>query len=139
MRVALPINGSRVSTVLDFADRLLLADVASGRVPKTREIPFPQTLLSTRVAELRDMGVDTVICGAISNPLASMISHSGIDLVTGITGDVNQVVEAYVAGELRQMKFLLPGFFGPAKQMGRCGRGGRYRGGRGAGWARKAR
>ena len=131
MRIACPIDDSHVSTVFDFADKLLLVDVVNNRILKQGETPFPQTLAPIRVGKLRELRVDTVICGAISNALAAMVWHSGINLVTGITGDAGQVLDAYLNGKLHRPQYLLPGF-GPT---GRCGwwrgRGRRFRGGRG--------
>ncbi len=131
MRIAMPIHGSYVSTVFDFADRLLLVDIANNQTLKEDETFFPQTLPSIRVGKLRELGVNTLICGAISNALAAMIWHSGINLVSGITGEARQILDAYMKGQLYRPQYLLPGF-GPT---GRCGwwRGGgrRFRGGRG--------
>ena len=110
MRIALPTNEELVSTVFDFADRLVLMDIRTGEVFNRGEADFVEKLASLRVARLRSLGVDTLICGAISEAVAMMIQHSGIELVSGIRGHVSEVVGAYIDGELHRACYRLPGF-----------------------------
>jgi predicted Fe-Mo cluster-binding NifX family protein len=110
MRIALPIDGKLVSTVFDFAERLCLVDIEAGRVRKQQEVDFADKLASLRVAQLKRLGIDALICGAISEPVAMMIHHSGIDLLSGITGDVDDVVSAYMDSRLDRPQYRLPGF-----------------------------
>lgn len=122
MRIAVATEGSHVATVFDFARTLTVVDRAEGRITGENLVAFPETLPSIRAEALKNLGVDTLICGAISNPVAAMLSHSGINLVPGITGDTKRVLAAYLGGNLhRGNQFLLPGL-GPS---GRCGWGAR--------------
>lgn len=122
MRIAVATEGSQVATVFDFARTLTVVDRAEGGITGENHVAFPETLPSIRAEALRSLGVDTLICGAISNPVAAMLSHSGISLVPGITGDTKRVLAAYMGGNLhRGNQFLLPGL-GPS---GRCGWGAR--------------
>ena len=110
MRIALPISGTHVSTVFDFAERLALVEIENNAISRRRGIDFAERIVSMRVAQLRKLEIDVLICGAISESAAMMINHSGIRLVQGITGGVDSVVEACVKGELNRPCYLLPGF-----------------------------
>ena len=70
------------------------------------------------------LGVEVLICGAISRPLAEMITDSGIRLIPFLSGDVEEVIQAFLAGNLPNSAFLMPGC---------CGRRRRFRSGRGRG------
>ena len=131
MRIALPIAETRVATVFDFADKMTIADIVGMRVSSRQDVQIPEPLPSIRVGRLRELNVNTLICGAISNMLAAMVWHSGIEVVPGITGEVEAVLDAFMNGRLAGAQYSLPG----AGQTGRCGwwhgRGRRFRGGRG--------
>jgi len=44
---------------------------------------------------LTGLGVDTLICGAISRPLAYMVTTAGINLIAWISGQVEDVLQAF--------------------------------------------
>ncbi|MBN1574977.1 MAG: NifB/NifX family molybdenum-iron cluster-binding protein [Chitinispirillaceae bacterium] len=117
MRIAVAIDGTRVSTVFDFTEKLVLVEVEGGAITGIREIHFPEKIVSLRVARLKNLKVDTLICGAISEPAAMMIRHCGIRLVQGISGEIENVVEAFIKGIIENSRFFLPGFGHPSGEM----------------------
>lgn len=120
MRIALPVTGSQLATVFDYARDLLLVDIGdSGETARTK-VALPNTLPSIRARTLVEQHVNTLICGAISNPLAAMIWHSGVDVIAGVTGDIDDVIQAFIRRELHLPRYLLPGL----GASGRCGWGG---------------
>ncbi|MBD3322673.1 MAG: hypothetical protein GF350_16345 [Chitinivibrionales bacterium] len=130
MRLVVPVSGTSVATVFDFAHTLMVVDIMSMSVSEKQILSLPQSLPSIAVGKLRELKANTLICGAISNALAAMVWHSGIEVVSGITGEVDSVVMAYMQGRLAQPQYLLPGA-GPGGRCGwwrGCGR--RFRGGR---------
>jgi predicted Fe-Mo cluster-binding NifX family protein len=131
MRIVLPISVTRVATVFDFADALMVVDVVGTRISSKQILRFTESLPSVRACKLRELKAGTLICGAISNMLAAMVWHSGIEVIPGITGDADTVVQAFLDGQLARPQYLLPG----AGPRGRCGwwkgHGRRFRGGRG--------
>jgi predicted Fe-Mo cluster-binding NifX family protein len=69
--------------------------------------------------------VDALICGAISWPLELALTSAGIEVIAQTCGDVDEVLEAFLAGQLEQEKFLMPGCCGRRRRFrkGRRGRG----------------
>jgi len=122
MRFALPIWQSRVSPVFDTAGKLLVVDADDGREVARTEETIGSLLQPYKVQRLCELGVQALICGAISRPLACLVAQSGIALVPWIAGDVEEVVRGYLKGRLPEPRFLMPG-------AGRCRR--RRGGGRG--------
>lgn len=128
MKVAVPVWGNNVSTVLDFSDSLLIVDFEGGRIKDRLRVDFVEKTIVGKAARLREHGVQVLLCGAISRPLENMISASGIRVVPFLRGTVDEVIEAYFSGRLQDARFVLPGC-----RQGRGGRGrglGRRRGGR---------
>ena len=129
MKIAIPIYNDSISNVFDFAHRLLLVDIENGKEANRSEVALESQLLPQRTGQLKDLGIDVLICGAISRVLANMITASGIQLLPYVTGRVNDVLQAYLNGQLVQPQFIMPGCWpGARKGFGRRQRGCRWRG-----------
>ncbi len=107
--VAVPVFMGRVSPVLDTCTRLCLVDVKQKTDQSPKSIPLKSATIFDRTAELKTLGVRTIICGAVSDAFYNLLREAGMDLVCGITGDVNEVIEAYSSGTLEQPRFRMPG------------------------------
>ena len=123
-KIAIPEWQGYISTVFDFANKLLLIDI-DGKVEIGRaEIALPDEPMPRRVASLKNLGVDVLICGAISRPLAFMIKGLGIELLPYVSGRIDEVLNAYLTGRLTERQFSMPGrWAGARKGFGRGHRG----------------
>jgi predicted Fe-Mo cluster-binding NifX family protein len=110
IRIAIPIFRSRVSPVLDSCTSVLLVDVEKNRAMERKEIYLDELSLTERVTIIHKSKVTTVICGGISDILQNMLRSADIALITGIAGEVDQVVAAYLAKALDEPRFHMPGF-----------------------------
>ena len=132
MKIAIPIYNNSVSNVLDFATRLLLVEIENGKEVNRSEVALASQFLPQRVGQIKKLEVDVLVCGAISRVLANMITASGVQLLPYVTGRVDDVLQAYLNGQLVQPEFTMPGCWpGARKGFGRRRRGHRRRGGRG--------
>lgn len=137
-KIAIPEWQGQVSTVFDFAGKLLLIDIEGQKERSRTENLLPDEPMPQRVARLKNFSVDVLICGAISRPLASMIAGSDIEVLPDISGRIDDVLNAYLAGRLTEQRFSMPG----CKARERKGFRGRGRGrgqGRGRGRGRGRR
>lgn len=109
LRVALPVFMERVSPVLDTCTQLCLLE--PERTPENARvrIPVKGTTVFERAAEFKKLEIGVIICGAVSESLFNLLRQAGIDLVCGITGDIEEVAEAYRTGSLQQGRFRMPG------------------------------
>jgi len=131
MKVAIPIYGDYVSNVFDFAHRLLLVDIENGREAERCEVEIESRLLPRRAEQLKTLGVDVLVCGAVSRVLANMVTQSGIEILPFVTGRVDSILGAYMTGRLVRPEFSMPGCWpGARKGFGRWRRGCRWRGGK---------
>lgn len=122
-RIAVAHWNDRVSPVLDSAGEVMVVDTGNENGERSI-VRFSCAGMAQRVRRLRELNVDTVICGAVSNPFRRMIEASGIKVRPWVSGTVDSVLEAYLSGSLKDDRYAMPGRRG--------GRGPRYRGGRGA-------
>ena len=102
----MPIWAGRVSPVFDVAKRLLLVEVEHSTVGCRMEHDLSA---GSRVSTLTRLGVELLICGAISRRLERSLCGAGIDVVSDTTGPVDEVVNAFLAGTLSDDRFAMPG------------------------------
>jgi predicted Fe-Mo cluster-binding NifX family protein len=55
------------------------------------------------------LGVDVLICGAISAPLRAVLAAEGVRVIPNRCGFVEEVLRAFLSGELTEQAFLMPG------------------------------
>ena len=109
MRIAIPIWDDKISPVLDTASRLLIVDVEGQNEAGRFEIYLDEQDLSRRCFRIQGMDVNILICGAISHSFARMLIASGIDVIPERSGLAEEVLSAYLQGDLFNSRFLMPG------------------------------
>jgi len=110
MKVAVTVWEDTVSTVCDFSSRLLVFDVMGDEVKNRSFIPFETGILPERVNRLEALGVEVLLCGAISRSLERMIRASGVKVIPCLRGSIEEIIKAYLDGGLSDARFILPGF-----------------------------
>ena len=126
MKIAIPVWNGFVSSVFDFANQLLVVDVEAERKQNRSQIQLEQQPAPQRVSRLVELGVDVLLCGAISRPLVLMITASNIKVVPFVSGPVDEVLNAYLNGQLADPRFLQPGCRPEARRRFGCGGGLRF-------------
>ena len=132
MRIAIPVWNDCVSSVFDFAHQIAIVDAEGQQEVGRSQIELRAQPMQQRVQELLRLGVHVLICGAISQPLASMLAASNIEVIPFVSGTLDSVLDAYFNGRLSEPQFLQPGCrpgarrrFGCVRVRRRRGRGGR--------------
>lgn len=109
-RIAIPTFRNKVSPVFDSCTRVLLVDIEADREADRKEIYLDALTLTERVTILLKSGVETVICGGISDVMERMLKGEEIDLISDITGEIEHVLKAYLDQRLDRSQFHIPGF-----------------------------
>ena len=125
MKVAIPTWTGRVSPVFDVARLLLVVDIDDGTEVFRDEAILEETQLVPRTRRVTQLGVDVLICGAISMPLEAMLVSAGVRVIPHTCGTVEEVFQAFASGRLTDKAFLMPGCCGRRRRFR-----GRHRGGR---------
>ncbi|GAB6094642.1 hypothetical protein JCM14469_08940 [Desulfatiferula olefinivorans] len=119
MNVAFTVWEDRISPVFDAAHDLMVAVIDDRCVREKRFFSFDPNRVATLIGMLRHDAVDVLVCGAISETPARLISESGIHLIPFISGNVDRVLAAVATGRPLTPVFLMPGC-GRRRPM--CGR-----------------
>jgi predicted Fe-Mo cluster-binding NifX family protein len=109
MKVVIPIDGDRISPVLDAARSFLLVDERPDGSPVRRQVRISDADLVDKAKRIVALGADVLICGAVSWPLEAMLASAGMRVIPNTCGSLKEVVSAFYAGDLTEQAFLMPG------------------------------
>jgi len=118
MKAAFSVWNHRIAPVFDFARQILLVEVESGRVVGEAQESLPVDPGTMKWLRLVELGVDTLVCGAISRPVQAMVAANGIRVIPFVGGDLQEVIKAWVSGRLQDDLFVLPGCRGRGDRFG---------------------
>ena len=136
MKIALPIWEKRLSPVLDSAVKLTVYEVEGREILSKEEHQLIEQFPPARAEQIARLGVNVLICGAVSHSLAAMIQQNGIELIPFLAGEADLLLAEYLTGNLQPEQFAMPGCRGGMGQgMGATNRnsGGGMGGGGGRG------
>jgi predicted Fe-Mo cluster-binding NifX family protein len=109
MKIALAVWKNRISPVFDSSRTVLLAHEEKGHITGRRCLALQSETPYDRAVELFELGINVLICGAISKTFSTSIESRGIEIIPFITGEVDGVIESYLAGSLHHCRFSMPG------------------------------
>jgi predicted Fe-Mo cluster-binding NifX family protein len=109
MKIALTIWHHRIAPVFDVARDIRLVEVVAGRITDQKQHLLVGGLPVQKALQLVELEVDTLICGAISHPVRSMITGYGIQVIPFVAGNPEAVIKAWVRGALEKDAFIMPG------------------------------
>lgn len=141
MKAAFSVWDNRIAPVFDVARQMLLVESKSGRIVSETEEAFPDDFPLRKAIRLAELGIDILICGALSRPLRETIAAYGIRVIPFVAGELGDVKCAWLSGGEDIRRFVMPGCCGRRKrgsksqeaEMEDCAMGGRNRGGMGQG------
>jgi len=99
-------------------------DLEAGREVSREDAQLGAVGPLERARDLRQMGAEVLICGAISRPLELALDSAGVQVIPHICGRVEEVLAAFINGQLDAGGFLMPGCCGRRRQFGAGRRGG---------------
>jgi predicted Fe-Mo cluster-binding NifX family protein len=118
-RIAIPLFHSRVAPVLDTSNLLIVVDLEDGQELVRRELSLEKMSLFERVESLCRLEVNRVICAAISETMFRLIESKKIELISGVVGDLDKVIQAYLCDLLDDVSFSMPGSLKPVTKYTR--------------------
>lgn len=114
MNIAIPVWSGRVSPVFDVAKTVRVADLDCQRGElgaDSTHVLNPARPAST----LSELGVNVLICSAISSPLEAKLWALGIEVISDICGSPDAIIAALAAGDAELDRFRSPGSRGKAR------------------------
>ena len=108
MKVAIPIFGPRVSPRFDCAPSLLLFTLEDGKVVGSEKFSLQAWDRLQRLQKLKDLGVQTLICGGIDGNSAQVLADNRIRVIAWVAGEADEAMRCFLEGRLRTGVELCP-------------------------------
>lgn len=108
MKIAIPVWNGRVSPVFDVARTIRVVDVDVDRGAVVAD--STHALEPGRpVSALAALGVDVLVCSAVSPPIEAAVWVAGVEVISDICGSPDEILEALAAGDTELSRFRSPG------------------------------
>ncbi|MCK5863049.1 MAG: hypothetical protein KAH38_11220 [Candidatus Hydrogenedentes bacterium] len=109
MKIAITEWQGRVSPVCDAATHLLIADVKHRSINNLYTVQMHSEDFHERIRQITALGMDVLICGAISRAMKSALSTTDIKIIPQTCGKVEDILTTFATGRFSQDAFLMPG------------------------------
>ncbi len=107
MKTAFSIWEDRIAPVFDTAAHLVVAEVKVGQFSKEERVLIPTDDRGRQAARLAELGVTTLVCGAVARDLQDFLVARGIRLLPFVAGDLRTVMDAWREGRLNSAAFTV--------------------------------
>jgi predicted Fe-Mo cluster-binding NifX family protein len=109
VKAIIPVFKNRVSPVFDWCSNLLVVEIQSGREVGRSKVASAGSDPVRQADQVVELGADLVVCGGIGEILLGLIEVSNTRVITGVSGDIDDVLAALIAGQLPHPRFMMPG------------------------------
>jgi predicted Fe-Mo cluster-binding NifX family protein len=124
MKAALTVWDGRMAPVFDVSREALILTIEDGAITSRSIENIETPMAPLKLERLTELGIQTLVCGAITEPLQHELSVRGVKVIGFVAGEIDEVVKSLLDGTLPTRALSMPGC---------CGRQNRFRGGRGRG------
>lgn len=100
MRIAVAYENGQVYQHFGQTERFMIYDTENGKVSIKTLINTNGKRHGALADILKKISVDTVLCGKLGDGAQRAIAEAGITLYSGVSGDVDKAVNAFLRGEL---------------------------------------
>jgi predicted Fe-Mo cluster-binding NifX family protein len=109
MTIAIPLFHTRVAPRFDCARSFLLAEVEGSGLREQRRVSLAGGSVRQRIEELREMGVEMVVCGGIDVASTDLMSRIRMQVLSWVTGEAEAALQCLLCGELVSGTMVGPG------------------------------
>ena len=100
MKIAVTYDNGEVFQHFGRTESFKIYEVEDNKVVSSEVISSNRTGHGALAGLLAEQGVNVLICGGIGGGAQTALTEAGIDLCAGVQGNVDEVVETYLKGEL---------------------------------------
>ncbi len=100
MKIAVTYEDGQIYQHFGHTQQFKIYDVADGRIIKTEVVDTNGNGHGALAGFLMQQGADTLICGGIGAGAQAALANVGIRLYGGVSGQADEAVRAFLAGEL---------------------------------------
>lgn len=110
MKAAFTTWNNRIAPVFDVSRMACIVEAESGDIVGERLEAFQNELPARKIMRLVEWEVETLVCGAISRTMQSILTAQGIRVIPFVAGELHDVIDAWLAGRINNGGFAMPGY-----------------------------
>jgi predicted Fe-Mo cluster-binding NifX family protein len=101
-KIAIPTRNNTVDGHFGHCEMYTVFTASGNEIIHNEILPSPQGCgcKSDIAAVFQQMGVTTMLAGGIGQGAINVLNRHGINVIRGCSGDVNQVAELFIKGQL---------------------------------------
>ncbi len=100
----------RIAPVFDASQWIQLVETKAGAIISQMKVNLAEDIPNLKASRLAELEVDTLVCGAISKPLQAIISAYGIEVISFVAGNLQEVIQAWLCDRITTTTtFTMPG------------------------------
>jgi predicted Fe-Mo cluster-binding NifX family protein len=100
VRVAVATENGAVSEHFGHSRSFTMAEVENKEVRSRSLVTAPEHAPGRLPLFLREQGAEAVITCSMGRKAQTILEHFGVEVLLGVTGEVDEVLERFAAGEL---------------------------------------
>ena len=103
MKIAIPTRGNVVDDHFGHCEAYTIFTTdENNEIEKTETLPSPQGCgcKSNIAAVLQNMGVTVMLAGNMGTGAFNVLSYHGIKVYRGCSGDIEQIVQSFISGQI---------------------------------------
>lgn len=100
MKIAVTYENGQVFQHFGHTEEFKVYEVEDGKVVSSEVVGSNGSGHGALAGLLAGQGIEALICGGIGGGAMDALTEAGIEVCAGVSGDVDEAVEAYLAGEL---------------------------------------
>jgi len=102
----------RIAPVFDTAPDIRIIEVEARSIVAARDEKLTEDQFGPRGLMVTELGIDVLVCGAVSRPLHELLSAYGIQVIPFVAGELDEVIGAWLGGQSLHTVFAMPGCCG---------------------------
>lgn len=100
MKIAATYENGQIFQHFGHTEKFKVYDVQDGKIVSAKVIDTNGSGHGALAGVLKDLGVDTLICGGIGGGAQMALAEAGIKLYGGVSGDADTAVNELISGSL---------------------------------------
>lgn len=100
MKIAVTYEDGKVFQHFGHTEQFKIYEASEGKVLSTQVVDTEGSGHGALAGFLRERGVEVLICGGIGGGAQAALAQAGIKLYGGVSGEADDAINAYLAGEL---------------------------------------
>ena len=101
MKVAFPMENGKISAHFGHAPEFVIVEIEEGKETGRKSMTPPQHEPGVLPKWLGEIGIDVMVAGGMGSMAANLFKDQGIEVMTGITGTLEENIQKLENGSLK--------------------------------------